>query len=172
MCRSRPSPQITPMHRQVVEFHCGRMDFLHSRIDECRLLIPIRQIRQLISLLVLLASYNCRRLAPIVKSLHKRNTFSIQHYSSDYTDSCFAILSHRQFPYTVKKLNCRLIPTKGCVHCMRNNHQINSKMIYYDRRDWIIEQIGQGYWSIPLDGDEWMPGLPAELKPRDVDWMF
>src|SRR6478672_9551229 len=38
----------------------------------------------------------------IVKSLHKRNTFSIQHYSSDYTDSCFAILSHRQFPYTVK----------------------------------------------------------------------
>src|SRR6476646_7965656 len=46
--------------------------------------------------------YNCRRLAPIVKSLHKRNTFSIQHYSSDYTDSCFAILSHRQFTYTVK----------------------------------------------------------------------
>jgi hypothetical protein len=55
---------------------------------------------------------------------------------------------------------------------MRNNHQINSKMIYYDRRDWIIEQIGQGYWSIPLDGDEWMPGLPAEFKPRDVDRMF
>jgi hypothetical protein len=55
---------------------------------------------------------------------------------------------------------------------MPNNRQINSKMIYYDRRDWIIERIGQGYWSIPLDGDEWMPGLPAELKPRDVDWMF
>jgi hypothetical protein len=49
---------------------------------------------------------------------------------------------------------------------------VQSKTIYHDGRDWIIEKRGEDYWSFPLDGDEWTQGLPPALTIEDVTLMF
>ncbi len=50
--------------------------------------------------------------------------------------------------------------------------EIYSKTIYHDGRDWIIEKWGERYWSFPLDGQEWIQGLPPGLTVEDVSLMF
>ncbi len=42
-------------------------------------------------------------------------------------------------------------------------------IVYHDRRDWAIEKREDGYWCLPLDGNEWQKGLPAEMTVADLD---
>jgi hypothetical protein len=49
---------------------------------------------------------------------------------------------------------------------------IQSKTIYHDGRDWIIEKREEDYWSFPLDGEEWIPGLPPALTIEDMTPIF
>ena len=52
------------------------------------------------------------------------------------------------------------------------NGGIQSKTIYHDGRDWIVEKRGEDYWSFPLDGEEWVYGFPSALTIEDVIMMF
>ena len=47
-----------------------------------------------------------------------------------------------------------------------------TKTVYHDGRDWIIEKRGDDYVSFPLDGEEWIPGLPPALTVEDMTLIF
>lgn len=46
---------------------------------------------------------------------------------------------------------------------------MKAMIIYHDRRDWAIEKREDGYWYLPLDGNEWQKGLPPDMTLADLD---